>query len=70
MTKIEQLVANPSELIISKILAMRVNSVIMKFARDIMVLGKQEVVNKLKRIVPHLIKICCHRLESDDPNRG
>lgn len=35
-----------------------------------MILGRQDVINELTRLVPHMLKICSYKLESDDPNRG
>lgn len=35
-----------------------------------MILGREDVVESVKKLVPHLLKICSHDLESDDPNRG
>lgn len=42
----------------------------MQFARDIMILGRQDVINELTKLVPHMLKVCSYRLESDDLNRG
>lgn len=41
-----------------------------QFARDIMILGRQDVINQLGKIVPHMLKVCSFKMESDDPNRG
>jgi len=35
-----------------------------------MVLGRQDVINELVKIVPHMLQVCSFRLESDDPDRG
>lgn len=42
----------------------------MQFAKDIMILGRQDVINQLTKLVPHMLKVCSYRMDSDDPNRG
>ena len=35
-----------------------------------MILGKDDVKSALTKIVPHMLKICSYRLESESPSRG
>lgn len=42
----------------------------MQFARDIMILGRQDVINQLTKLVPHMLKVCSYHLDLNDPNRG
>lgn len=35
-----------------------------------MILGRNDVINELVCIVPHMIKICLHRKEENHPERG
>ena len=41
-----------------------------KFVRDIMVLGQEDVVKRVEKLIPQLTKICSHDLPSSDPDRG
>ncbi len=42
----------------------------MQFVRDIMVLGQEDVVKRVEKLIPQLTKICSHELTSSDPDRG
>ena len=41
-----------------------------KFIRDIMVLGQEDIVRKVEKLIPQFTKVCSHDLNSADPDRG
>jgi hypothetical protein len=34
----------------------------MQFSRDIMILGRQDIIHELTKLVPHILKVCSYRI--------
>ena len=41
-----------------------------QFIRDLMVLGQEDILKRVEKLIPQLTKICSHELGSTDPDRG